>query len=253
LATATGSFDLVTNVVSESGQIGNSGPQVGSAYTLQINTNNFHYTGCTGSPNPLCMQWQQFVFDNASTSAGAYIQYWLLRYNAPCPAGAGWTQFQFTGSPDTSCYKDDPAGSVPIPAQPIRDLAQLRLTGAVTTAGDSVILAEPVRAYAVGGPDVGAVLGWNEVEFNVLGDGANSAGGGQANFNVGAGIQARIQTSYGGTLAPVCVAHGFTDETNNLAFTSPAPAPAGPGPALMFNELAGGFANPFCTAASEIG
>jgi hypothetical protein len=209
--------------------------------------------GCGGSPNPLCSQWQQFVFDNAGTSASAYIQYWLLRYNAPCPPGVGWIQFQYTGSTDISCYKDNPGGTVPVPAQRIDSLAHLRLTAAVTAAGDSVVIADPSQAYAVGGPDGGAVLGWHVAEFNVLGDGGNSNGGGRANFNLGADIQTRIQTNYGGTLAPSCVTYAFTHETNNLNLAAPPPTPTAPGPALMVHESSLGFANPSCAAASTIG
>jgi hypothetical protein len=50
ISTAIGSFDSVTGVTSESGQINNSGAAVANAYTLQLNT-NFMGSGCTGSPN----------------------------------------------------------------------------------------------------------------------------------------------------------------------------------------------------------
>src|SRR5262249_21099047 len=49
-----GHFENVTNVTSESGPIGNSGPSVANAYTLQINTNQFASTACNGSPNANC-------------------------------------------------------------------------------------------------------------------------------------------------------------------------------------------------------
>jgi hypothetical protein len=41
ISTATGSFDSVTGVTSESGPIANTGPSVAKAYTLQLNTNFF--------------------------------------------------------------------------------------------------------------------------------------------------------------------------------------------------------------------
>src|SRR5262249_13680947 len=39
ITTAIGSFDSVTGVTSESGQINNTGPAVANAYSLQLNTN----------------------------------------------------------------------------------------------------------------------------------------------------------------------------------------------------------------------
>jgi hypothetical protein len=254
ITSAIGSFANVTGVTGEAGQIANSGPQVANAYTLQVNANEFHASGCMGSPNPMCMEWEQFVFDNAGTSASAYIQYWLIQYNAPCP-DLTWTQFQFMGSADIYCYKDNPGGPVPVAAVPITNynLLHLRLTASASAGGDSLVLSEPTHAYTISGPDVGATTGWNEAEFNVLGDGGNSSGGGQANFNAGADIQPHIQTFYGGTAAPSCVAHAFTGETNNLDFATPPPAAATPGPALEFHENSAGNANPDCMAATSIG
>jgi hypothetical protein len=75
---ATGSFPTVTGVTSESGPIGNAGPSVTNAYSLQLNTNPLSgNVSCTSSPNPYCEAWEQFVFVNEGSSASAYIQYWL--------------------------------------------------------------------------------------------------------------------------------------------------------------------------------
>src|SRR6266545_3776978 len=90
ISTAIGSFDSVVNVTSESGPIGNSGPSIANAYTLQLNTNFFASTACAGSPNAGCQGWQQFVYGNDGSSGAAVIQYWLIKYNAPCPGGVGW-------------------------------------------------------------------------------------------------------------------------------------------------------------------
>jgi hypothetical protein len=110
-----------TESASESGPIGNTGPSIANAYTLQLNMNDFASTACSGSADPaVCRGWQQFVFENDGTSALAYIQYWLKFYNKPCPAGMGWNQFSFTGSTDIYCWKNDSLGSpAGIPAQPI--------------------------------------------------------------------------------------------------------------------------------------
>jgi hypothetical protein len=177
ISSATGSFDRVSGVTREDGPIGNAG-MVPNAYSLQLNTKPFLVPGCPGPNNPDCRAWQQFVFDNASVSATAYIQYWLIKYNQDCPDST-WKPFSFNGSTDIYCWKDNPAGPVPVPAEPIDDLAHLRLTGAVTKTGDGLILTDdpPLAghpsAYALSGPDIGAVTGWDTAEFNVFGDGGD--------------------------------------------------------------------------------
>lgn len=88
IATAIGSFDTVTSVTSESGPIGNSGPSIANAYTLQLNMNFFNGAVCSGAAVPAnCSTWQQFVFENDGTSGDAFIQYWILKYDNPCPPG----------------------------------------------------------------------------------------------------------------------------------------------------------------------
>jgi hypothetical protein len=64
IQTAIGSFENITNVTSESGPISNTGPPINNAYTLQVNTNPFTSSACSGSPNPGCQGWEQFVFWN---------------------------------------------------------------------------------------------------------------------------------------------------------------------------------------------
>ncbi len=254
ISTAIGSFDSVVNVTSESGPIGNSGPSIANAYTLQLNTNFFASTACAGSPNAGCQGWQQFVYGNDGSSGAAFIQYWLIKYNAPCPGGVGWNQFSFTGSTDIYCWKNDTGGAVAVPNQPITSLANLSLTGNVGAGGDSVTLFDGTTAYTqVGDNAVNAAAGWNIAEFNVFGYGGNSAGGGTASFNGGAALTVRTRTIYGGTAAPLCVATGFTAEKNNLSFGTPAPMPTASGPAMMFIEDTIGGASTNCAAASTIG
>ena len=85
ISTAKGSFDSAV-VASESGPIANSGPSIPNAYTLQLNTNPFPSNACNRSPNTGCLGWEQFVFENTGSSAGLYIQYWLIRYNTTARA-----------------------------------------------------------------------------------------------------------------------------------------------------------------------
>jgi hypothetical protein len=104
--------------------------------------------------------------------------------------------------------------------------------------------------YSVTGDNtVNAAAGWTAAEFNVFGD----AGSGQANFNSGATIVPRTRITYGGTAAPLCLAQGFTGETNNLNFGPTAPAASLPGPALEFTESTAGGASSPCAAATTEG
>ena len=253
ISTATGSFDSVTGVTSESGPIGNAGPAVANAYTLQLNT-NFLSTACAGSPNPSCLGWQQFVFENNGATGSAYIQYWLISYNKTCPTGVGWNQISLTSPAGISCWKNDSAGSVSVPAQPITKLGQLSLSGTVSSTGDSVTMFVAGTAYKTTGDNaVNAAAGWKTAEFNVFGDGGNSSGGGQASFNSGSAVVVRTRTIYGGTAAPTCVAQGFTAETNNLSFGPTSPTASQPGPAVEFDESSGGGASSNCSAATTVG
>lgn len=249
---AIGHFDNVTNVTSESGPIGNSGPSIANAYTLQINTNFFTSSVCAASPNAGCRGWQQFVFENDGTSGSAYIQYWIISYDAPCPAGQGWNQIALYGG--TYCWKNNSGGPVGVPNQPITNMANWTLTGAVSSTGDSVTMSTGTNVYTRTGDNaVDAANGWTTAEFNIFGDGGNSTGGGTATFNAGASVVARTRIIYGGTTKPKCVAQGYTAEMNNLSFGPTAPTATQPGPAVMFTESIAGGATSNCAAASAIG
>jgi VWD domain-containing protein len=251
ISSATGSFDSVTGVTSESGQFnagGNpTGPQVADAYTLQLNTNTFAST-VAGSP-PGCQGWEQFIFENDGASGayhGAYIQYWLLYFGTTSP-GPGWIQGPagFT----SSWFRNSTMGTV-VPNQPISNLANLSLTGTVSATADSWIFSTGSSMVSgTGDNSVNAAAGWNIAEFCVVGDG----GGGQANFNSGSTVVTRTKIIYGGTAAPNCVAQGFTGETNNLSFGSTPPSASGPGPAVIATENSAGGASSFCLAATTVG
>jgi hypothetical protein len=251
ISSGIGTFDSVTNVTSESSPIGNTGPPVNNAYTLQLNTNFFASTACSGSSGTACQGWEQFIFANDGSSAFTFIQYWLLRYNNPCPSG--WNQFSFTGSSDIYCWRNS-SGAVAIPMQPITNLGLLSLSGSVSSAGDSVGVSDGTTIWTTSGDNsVNAAAGWTIAEFNVFGYGGNSSGGGGATFNSGASVVPRTRISYGGTAAPLCSAAGFTGETNNLSFGPGAPATTPPGPAVFFTESTAGGAMSACAAATSIG
>jgi len=251
---AIGRFENISNVTSETGLIGNSGTPVNDAYTLQINTNFFASTACSGSPNANCRGWEQFVHFNDGNSGAAFIQYWLIQYNAACPGGQNWNQFSFNGSTDIYCWKNNSGGAVGVPNQPITNIANWALTGTATSTGDSVAMSTGANVYTRNGDNaVDAANGWTIAEFNIFGAGGSSAGGGQANFNNGASVNTRTQIIYGGNAAPNCVAQGFTGETNNLSFGPTAPGAAAPGPAVIFQESTAGGAPSNCAAAVTVG
>jgi hypothetical protein len=249
-----GHFENISDVTSESGPIGNSGPSISNAYTLQINMNQFTSTACSGSPNPNCKGWEQFVFENDGTAGAAYIQYWLIKYNAACPTGQNWNQFSFTGSTDIYCWKNDSAGVVPVPNQPVTNMGTWHFSGTVGASSDSVTMTVGGTGYTKNGDNaVNAASGWTDAEFNLFGDGGDSAGGGTASFNSGASFNTRTEIIYGGTSPPNCVAAGFTAEMNNLSFGPTAPAATAPGPAVIFEESTAGGAPSDCSAATSIG
>ncbi|HET9839823.1 MAG TPA: hypothetical protein VFR84_16470 [Candidatus Angelobacter sp.] len=274
ISQAIGSFDTVSGVTSEKSPLGDpAGTPVADAYTLQMNTDRFSTTACTGTTsaacdgpaNTGCCGWQQFVHFNNSGSAGTtgtlVIQDWILRYNATCPAGQGWNQFQFTGDTDIYCWQNVKSstpgdlGATPVDNQAISNLANLRMSTSVSSTGDSVVLSTggTTTYNRTVASKVNAAAGWTGAEFNILGYGGNSNGGTTATFNTGAAITTRTEIIYGGTAAPNCVAQGFTAEKNNLSFGPTAPAATAPGPAVIFDESIAGGATSDCAAASTIG
>jgi hypothetical protein len=250
---AIGHFENVTNVTSESGPIGNAGPSIANAYTLQINTDFFSgSSACAGSPNAGCTGWEQWVYWNTGPGAGsASMQYWLVSYNANCPAGQGWNQVPVLG---TSCFKNS-NNAVSVPTQPITNMANWTFTGTATSTGDSVTMSTGTNAFTANGDNVvAASTAWTIAEFNIFGAGGDNSGkGGTASFNAGASSNTRTEIIYGGTNAPNCLAQGFTAEKNNLSFGPTAPAATAPGPAVIFQESIAGGATSNCAAASTIG
>jgi hypothetical protein len=250
ISSATGSFDTVTNVTSEAGQLGGVGNQVTDAYTYQLNTNRFFGSpACGNAADPMaCQGWEQFIFANNGTgnTGNAFIQYWLISYNKPCPGG--WAPFAYPGPTDTSCWRNSTFGA-PLPSQTISNMLQTSLTGTISATSDTVNYIGGGQSYAMGDNSLNAATGWTIAEFAVVGNG-NS---GQANFNDGASYVSRTTIAYGGTAPPICVATGFTGETNNLSFGPGAPAASGTGPALIFTESTAGGATANCMAATSIG
>jgi hypothetical protein len=199
--TMEGSFDSIIGLTSE------SGAGTSNAYTLQLNSEFFPTTTCTGG-QPGCQGWEQFVFYNPVTSESlAFIQYWMLDYGDPCPSG--WAP-----GGGTDCYRNSVYGVV-VPTQTIAPLGQMTLTGVAPSGAtdDSVTLSIGTQLYSLTGdayfPDL--AQHWGTSEFNVFGPGNSS----QAQFNAGVTMVVRTAAD-SGVAAPSCVEEGFTAETNNL-------------------------------------
>jgi hypothetical protein len=220
IATALGSFDQVTGVTSE------SGPNGTNDFSLQLNSNVFTTTTCSGAQNPsLCKGWQQFVLSNYQANA-AYMQYWLITYGPTCPSG--WNTYQ------GDCYTNSPG--VPVPQQPITNLGNMSLTGQAVTGGvDTLILSTGGTLYAVQNADskVDLARAWTTAEFNVFGD----CCGFSANFNTGSTLVVRTSVDSGVSGAPACFGGGFTGETNNLYLQPSSGTPrSSTQPAIVFTQ-----------------
>jgi len=190
ISEAIGSFDSVTGVTSESGDVGGSPPPQPNTFSLQINANFFTTSTCNGSANPQCRGWQQFVYTNSGV---AFVQYWLIPYDTTCPAG--WITFTFPGSSEIDCFQNGINAAL-VPAQTIANLANLGLTGQANSGGtDTIIMAAGSNLYSAQNEDnvVNLAQGWQAAEFNIVGDGCGS----QAIFNSGSTIVVRTSVDYG--------------------------------------------------------
>jgi FG-GAP-like repeat len=237
-----GSFDSVSGVTSETGQVGGTGGQVADTFSLQLNANFFSSPTCGGAANPAnCQGWQQFVFSNGDTNGGyAFMQYWLINYSASCPAG--WTPYS------NDCYRNSDS-IIAVPHQTITNLANLSVTGEADGNGmDTFIMGVGDTLYSVQGADsiVYLAQGWQAAEFNIVGDCCGS----QANFNSGSTLVVRTNAASGTIVAPTCYGGGFTGETNNLNFDTAPAAQREPLPAVVFTESSGGTVSPACSSAS---
>src|SRR5208283_529833 len=66
ISSAVGSFDSVTGVTSESGDVYGVAPPVANTFSLQLNANTFATSVCEDAKTPSkCFGWQQFVYSNS--------------------------------------------------------------------------------------------------------------------------------------------------------------------------------------------
>jgi hypothetical protein len=236
---AEGTFENVVGVTSE------TGGGTANKYSLQLNTNTFSTTTCSGAANPAtCQGWEQFIYSSVTLSE-ILIQYWLLGYNNPCPAG--WTS---DGAGD--CFINN-AGALHVPVQVINaaSLDQMTLNGDTT---DQVTLTAGGMMFTAPGdnhfPDL--TNGWRISEFNIFGD---SSGTPSADFNAGSTMDVRTRVNSGmGATPPTCDTTGFTFERNNLTLvTAPAVIADVNWPSIVFTQSNNAPTPVSCDNADSIG
>jgi hypothetical protein len=247
LSKATGTFTHVTPGITEKGKVGNAGPNLANAFSLQLNSDFFSDPpACSGAAVPSsCSGWQQFIyaFHYSGDTNVVFMQYWLLNYNTTCPVG--WHTY-VTGH-DTFCYANSPATSYG--SLPAANLGQATLVGQAASGGnDTVTLSSPSGASSVSNSDSMVDLSayWNATEWGVFGD----AGGGQAKFVANSKLEPVTTLKGTSSSAPTCVVDGFTGETNNLSFTKTKALGAESSPTMASTETNGALKKPSCKVAS---
>jgi hypothetical protein len=238
ISSATGLFDQVTGVTSESDPAGQN------SFSLQLNPNYFITTLCANQQG--CIGAQQFVYSNlgcpelgGSGTSCVFIQYWLLGHGNPCPtsptiADNTWTFSPATGTAEQGCFINGNARAVN-PNPTITELAQMRLTGVASPTAQSATI-EIVPGKLDSTSDHGDFLGiganWTAAEFNVVANCCTE----QATFNPGSTIYVRTIVNNGTQNAPTCLQAGYTAESNNLNLIYGCETIGGASPAIMFTE-----------------
>ena len=234
MTSATGSFDTV-NVASETD---NGMPDI---YSLQLNSGFFSSpTACSGG-SVNCQGWQQFIY--SSGLGTAFIEYWLIHYMAPCPAG--WTPVS------VHCVKN--SASVPVGPQPISNLKNMSLQGTAVSGGsDTIMVSTPAMISAMYQDSVLDLANdWKKVEFGIFGDG----GGDEATFlpDPGSSMAVRTTVDDGTMNAPTCTIESFTAETNSLSLIQPCCAYGGAKPAIVYWLSNNPSATSMCANGTSIG
>jgi hypothetical protein len=240
IAFAQGNFPSVTGVTSEYDSL----TGYSDNFSLQLNTNLFSSSACSGATSPYCTAWQQFIYDNNYSNAGisaTYMQYWLIHYNTDnttCPSG--WNNYL------DDCWKNS-SESVWYSYLTSSDLSAETLEAQASPGGsDEVFFYHSSGYYATASDSVlDLAYGWTSADFNVLG----FANGSDAIFNSGATIT--VQTSVDDSLiaSPNWNWLSETGESSNLSVVSDSVCPAAGTaayPSLTFIESNTTAFVPFC-------
>jgi len=242
ISKATGTFADVSSKISEKGKIDNSGSELPNEFTLQLNTQFFSGSpACAGSSDPSkCLGWQQFLYE--SNNNLVFMQYWLIYYEATCPAG--WL------SDSGDCYVNSVASTLSGAPLTAKSLATLSLVGSATAGGqDEVkVTTGSGKATLVTGPDSQVDLAphWNGTEWGVFGD----ANGAEAFFGTGDSLEAVTKLSATSSSAPTCIKDGYTAETNNLTLAATPALGSESSPTMASKQTKGKSGTANCAVAA---
>jgi hypothetical protein len=237
VSSATGSFDSATGISAEYGLIlGNTSSVSPDVYSLQLNANRFSTVVCGGVS--VCTGWQQFLFSQSQCNgACVFIEYWLLDYPSPCPAG-NWIYYPGTATTAPGCFMN--TTPTLLGPQPLADLSNLKLSGSVSNGADIVMLATGTGDISAASQDsiLDLAQGWTGAEFNVFGDCCAT----EAYFNSGSTLTVRLSAANGTVDVPTCSStfSGPTAETNNLNLVGSCSTAGGADPSILFSESGGG-------------
>lgn len=250
-----GNFPTVSGVKTEKSvgvaAFGGGGILGSNEYTLQVNTNfDSNSAACAGYSG--CFAWQQYVMSTntpvsltssqLTNETEVFIEYWLINYGVDngtniCPSGFIDAGADATG-PGDDCVQNTPATLIAKGQIAITNLAKLKLSATAAPGGtDAATVTYGTSAYTATVKDSYTDIagGWNQAEFNVLGN----AGGSRADFNSKSSITAKMVVTDGSTAAPTCVSPssyaGTTGETNNLNAKS-CTTGSGSAPYIQFVE-----------------
>jgi hypothetical protein len=261
ITAALGWFPTVDNVTSEysEGGVSSCGTcKYYNYYSLQVNTNGFKAFGMC--PNPNCLGWEQFVFENQGNTSGSdgdlQIWYWLFNY-APCASStctdtcpSGWQGVhQGSAANPESCYHTS-SNADDVQSYAIGNgLRYFRLGGASLSksfysdyATLDVYGGPSPQLYKIEGDNIFPALSnyWHSTEFGVYGIGGRA----KAVFNGNPTIAERLAvTTVNRTkAAPECsldIKNGGerTGESNNLKLMQTSSQwPKRNWPAIVFTE-----------------
>ena len=245
ISRATGSFDVVSPGITETGQVGGKGRYHTNTFSLQLNSQFFSTPACaTSGDASKCVGWEQFAYETSTNSV--FMQYWLINYKARCPSH--WMRS------GVSCYTNSPATTYAGSALTAADLATTDLVGSAISGGDDEVTVSSGtsgQASNVTASDavVNLAKNWNTTEFGVFGDGGGSA----ATFGPKTTLEAQTTLASTSTGAPTCIKEGFTAETNNLSLTQTPSISTESSPTIVSKQTNRGAKGASCAATAGDG
>src|ERR1700733_7988577 len=196
IAKASGTFIFADDVTSETSD--------GSAnsYLLSLNTNPIASPAACQGGGSGCESWEEFLYITDGSAADAFIYDALIGYGSSCPPPVGSATPWFNDGQGDCVLNSVAVGT---PAVAASDLATVKLGGrAIAGGNDTVVFVSDTDAFSSSVVENATDLAgaWDDVEFNVFGDGSAAV------FNPGASLRVRIGVDDGTTNTPQCVGNG---------------------------------------------